>query len=90
MKIHGKSCKSLFLVLCFIGLGVASTALAGTPAYLSSYGNDSYPCTLQQTCRTLPAALAKTVMLSTTAAVVKLSLTSVSICCHVAPRSALR
>lgn len=58
MKIHRKSGKSLFLALGFIGLGMASTAHAGTPVYLSGNGNDSNPCNLQQPCRLLPAALA--------------------------------
>src|SRR6478672_13256897 len=47
------SCAALFI---FLVSGIASAGLFR--AYLSINGNDANPCTVQQPCRLLPAALA--------------------------------
>jgi hypothetical protein len=52
-RVAAVSCFALFALLVS---GVASAGLFR--AYLSANGNDANPCTLQQPCRLLPAALA--------------------------------
>ena len=59
MNPHRLDIKTIFAFV-LVTLLLASSAHAGTlfRAYLSSGGSDANPCTLQQPCRLLPAALA--------------------------------